>query len=119
MKIVIIDNYDSFTYNLVHLVENITGKYPTVYRNNEIAVEAINKYDLIMLSPGPGIPDEMKEEIFKEGVKDQETGRTGLGLFLVKTLIERYGGKIWVEDNEPEGSVFVLRFRSADNLYDS
>jgi len=67
MKIVIIDNYDSFTYNLVHLVENITGKYPTVFRNNEIAVKAINQYDLIMLSPGPGIPDEAG--ILKEVIK--------------------------------------------------
>jgi len=60
---------------------------------------------------GPGIPDEMKEEIFKEGVKGEKTGRTGLGLFIVKMLIEKYGGKIWVEDNEPEGSVFVIRMR--------
>lgn len=60
---------------------------------------------------GPGIPDEMKEEIFKEGVKGEKTGRTGLGLFIVKMLVEKYGGKIWVEDNEPEGSVFVIRLR--------
>lgn len=94
-------------------------------RENEIEMdekkikEKANWVEVRIADNGPGIPDEMKEEIFKEGVKDQETGRTGLGLFLVKTLIERYGGKIWVEDNEPEGSVFVLRFRSADNLYDS
>jgi signal transduction histidine kinase len=81
--------------------------------------EKVNWVEVRIADNGPGIPDEMKEEIFKEGVKDQETGRTGLGLFPVKTLIERYGGKIWVEDNEPEGSVFVLRFRSADSLYDS
>jgi len=81
--------------------------------------EKINWIEVRIADNGPGIPDEMKEEIFKEGVKDQETGRTGLGLFLVKTLIDRYGGKIWVEDNEPEGSVFIIRFRSADNLYDS
>lgn len=58
MKIVIIDNYDSFTYNLVHMVEKITGEFPDVYRNDEIALEEIKKYDLIMLSPGPGIPEE-------------------------------------------------------------
>ncbi|AEA46228.1 PAS/PAC sensor signal transduction histidine kinase [Archaeoglobus veneficus SNP6] len=60
---------------------------------------------------GPGIPDEVKEEVFKEGFKGESSGRTGLGLYLVKTLIERYGGSIHVEDNEPEGSVFVLRLR--------
>lgn len=68
---------------------------------------------------GPGIPANMKDEIFKEGVKDEVTGKTGLGLFLVKTLIERYRGKIWVEDNKPEGSIFVVRLRSSENLYES
>jgi len=81
--------------------------------------ERVNWVEVRIADNGSGIPDDMKEEIFKEGVKDQETGRTGLGLFLVKTLVERYRGKIWVEDNEPEGSVFVIRFRSADSLYDS
>jgi anthranilate synthase component 2 len=58
MKILIIDNYDSFTYNLVHMVEKITGNLPTVFRNDEITLEDINIYDMIMLSPGPGIPNE-------------------------------------------------------------
>ena len=58
MKIIIIDNYDSFTYNLVHMVEDITGTMPDVFRNDQIELKEIDKYDLIMLSPGPGIPDE-------------------------------------------------------------
>lgn len=67
---------------------------------------------------GPGIPVNMKEEIFKEGVRDEVTGKTGLGLFLVKTLVERYRGKIWVEDNKPAGSIFIVRLRSSENLYE-
>ena len=59
---------------------------------------------------GPGIPDDIKKEIFEEGFKGERTGRTGLGLYLVKTLMEKYGGSVSVEDNEPEGSVFILRF---------
>lgn len=58
MKILLIDNYDSFTYNLVHMVEEITGHFPDVYRNDQIALDAVGRYDVIMLSPGPGIPDE-------------------------------------------------------------
>ncbi|MGY8939005.1 MAG: glutamine amidotransferase-related protein, partial [Flavobacteriales bacterium] len=58
MKILILDNYDSFTYNLVHMVEKITGNFPAVFRNDEISIEAVANYDVIMLSPGPGIPDE-------------------------------------------------------------
>ena len=67
MKILILDNYDSFTYNLVHMVEKITGNFPAVFRNDEISIEEVAKYDVIMLSPGPGIPDEAG--ILKEVIK--------------------------------------------------
>jgi anthranilate synthase component 2 len=58
MKILVFDNYDSFTYNLVHLVEKITNEKVEVYRNDEISLEKVNDYDKIILSPGPGIPSE-------------------------------------------------------------
>lgn len=57
---------------------------------------------------GPGISEEQKERIFEEGEKGIDSGGTGLGLYLVQTLVDRYGGQVWVEDNEPEGSVFVV-----------
>ena len=60
MKILILDNYDSFTYNLVHMVEKITGNFPAVFRNDEINIADVGNYDMIMLSPGPGI--QMKQE---------------------------------------------------------
>ncbi len=56
MKILVFDNYDSFTYNLVHLVEKITDVKPDVYRNDRISLEDVASYDKIILSPGPGIP---------------------------------------------------------------
>lgn len=58
MNILVFDNYDSFTYNLVHLVEKIIHGKVTVVRNDEIPLEQVNKYDKIILSPGPGIPEE-------------------------------------------------------------
>ena len=58
MEILVLDNYDSFTFNLVHMIEKITGTFPAVFRNDEIEVGDIENYDLIVLSPGPGIPDE-------------------------------------------------------------
>jgi anthranilate synthase component II len=58
MKILVFDNYDSFTYNLVHLVEKITHSKVDVYRNDEITLEAVDGYDKIILSPGPGLPSE-------------------------------------------------------------
>ncbi len=57
---------------------------------------------------GPGIADDHKEDIFQEGEKGLESGSTGVGLYLVKTLVDRYDGDVWVEDNEPTGSVFVV-----------
>ena len=57
MKIVIIDNYDSFTYNLSHLIKEL-GAEVTVLRNDCFHIEDLEKFDKIVLSPGPGIPSE-------------------------------------------------------------
>jgi anthranilate synthase component 2 len=57
MNIVLIDNYDSFTYNLSHLVKEL-GAQVTVYRNDQFRLENLAAYDKILLSPGPGIPEE-------------------------------------------------------------
>jgi anthranilate synthase component II len=57
-KILVIDNYDSFTYNLVHYIGNLTNDTLDVFRNDEISLEHVKKYDKILLSPGPGIPTE-------------------------------------------------------------
>ncbi|HVZ57284.1 MAG TPA: aminodeoxychorismate/anthranilate synthase component II [Chitinophagaceae bacterium] len=58
MKILVFDNYDSFTYNLVHLVEKILQQPVDVARNDQISLEQVGAYDKILLSPGPGIPRE-------------------------------------------------------------
>lgn len=57
MKILVLDNYDSFTYNLVYILRELHDDV-TVYRNDKIALEAVADYDKILLSPGPGIPSE-------------------------------------------------------------
>jgi len=58
MKILVFDNYDSFTYNLVHLVKKIIGEKVEVFRNDQIPMEEVARFDKIILSPGPGIPEE-------------------------------------------------------------
>ena len=57
-KILVIDNYDSFTYNLVHYIVQLTDDPLKVFRNDEISLEDVAGYDKILLSPGPGIPVE-------------------------------------------------------------
>ena len=58
MRVLVFDNYDSFTYNLVHMVEHILQSPVEVYRNDAIALDEVAAYDKIILSPGPGIPEE-------------------------------------------------------------
>ena len=58
MRILVFDNYDSFTYNLVHMVEKILHRKVDVFRNDQVTLEEISGYDKIILSPGPGIPEE-------------------------------------------------------------
>lgn len=63
---------------------------------------------------GPGVPDDRKEEIFEEGEQDLHSTGTGLGLYLVKTVIDRYDGTVTVVDNEPTGAVFTVTLPVAD-----
>ncbi|ARS88850.1 sensor histidine kinase [Natrarchaeobaculum aegyptiacum] len=63
---------------------------------------------------GPGVPDDQKAAIFGRGEKGLESAGTGLGLYLVQTLIDRYDGEVRVEDNEPRGAVFVVELPVAD-----
>lgn len=58
MKILLVDNYDSFTYNLVHLVERILGCKPDVRYNDAVDAHEASSYDRIIISPGPGVPSE-------------------------------------------------------------
>lgn len=57
---------------------------------------------------GPGVPDEQKSKIFGEGEKGLDSSGSGMGLYLVQTLVTSYGGDVWVEDNDPTGAVFVV-----------
>ena len=93
MNILVLDNYDSFTYNLVHYIEDITGKTPDVFRNDEINIDAIKAYDAIVLSPGPGIPDEAG--ILKDVIKTY-AGKTPIfGVCLgLQAITEVFGGEL-------------------------
>lgn len=93
MKILIFDNYDSFTYNLVHLVEKIIHEKVDVYRNDQIPLEAVKKYDKIILSPGPGIPSEAG--LLLPLIKEYAATKSILGVCLGHQAIgEAFGGSL-------------------------
>ncbi|GCC49951.1 type 1 glutamine amidotransferase [Chryseotalea sanaruensis] len=79
MKILVLDNYDSFTYNLVHILRAL-GHAPSIFRNDAIKVEEVKNYDKILLSPGPGIPNEAG--IMKEVIKTYAPTKSILGVCL-------------------------------------
>jgi anthranilate synthase component 2 len=93
MKILVFDNYDSFTYNLVHLVEKITHVKVDVYRNDQIAMEKVKAYDKIILSPGPGIPEEAG--LLLPLIKEYAATKSILGVCLGHQAIgEAFGGTL-------------------------
>ena len=93
MKILVFDNYDSFTYNLVHLVEKITDIKVDVFRNDEISLEEVNVYDKIILSPGPGIPSEAG--LLLPLIKQYAATKSILGVCLGHQAIgEAFGGTL-------------------------
>ncbi len=93
MKILVFDNYDSFTYNLVHLVEKITHEKVDVFRNDQIALEDVKKYDKIILSPGPGIP--VEAGLLLSLIKEYAATKPILGVCLGHQAIgEVFGGKL-------------------------
>lgn len=92
-NIVVIDNYDSFTYNLVHYIEKITGKRVDVFRNDQISVEEVSRYDKILLSPGPGIP--VEAGIILDLIRKLGPTKSILGVCLGHQAIgEAFGGKL-------------------------
>lgn len=93
MKILVFDNYDSFTYNLVHLVEKILHQRVDVVRNDQLPLEKVKDYDKIILSPGPGIPEEAG--LLLPLIKEYASSKSILGVCLGHQAIgEAFGGNL-------------------------
>jgi anthranilate synthase component 2 len=92
-KVVVIDNYDSFTYNLVHALNQITGSKVDVFRNDKVDVKELAAYSHIVLSPGPGIPDEagLLKDIIREYARDKRMLGVCLGH---QAIAEVFGGSL-------------------------
>lgn len=90
MKILLLDNYDSFTYNLVHLIEKSGQHTVEVFRNDEISLEQVSGYQKIMLSPGPGLPKDAG--IMPEVIKHFGNTKSIMGVCLgMQGIGEMYG----------------------------
>jgi len=113
-KILVIDNYDSFTYNLVHYLEDLNCEV-TVYRNDEFELDEIAHFDKILLSPGPGIPDEaglLKPVIAKYGAT-----KSIFGVCLGQQAIgEVYGGTLSNLDKVYHGVATLVKTVVDDEL---
>jgi len=93
MKILVFDNYDSFTYNLVHLLNKIVTDKVDVFRNDQIPMEKVREYDKIVLSPGPGIPKEAG--MLLPLIKEFAASKSILGVCLGHQAIgEAFGGSL-------------------------
>jgi len=112
MNILVLDNYDSFTYNLVHILRSL-GYRPDVVRNDKMKLEEVSRYDKILLSPGPGIPDEAG--IMKALIKEYGATKSILGICLGhQGIAEVYGASLYNIPNVLHGvtSTAVVRSRT-------
>ena len=98
MKILVLDNYDSFTYNLVHAVRELGYEDVEVHRNDKIDLSEVEKYDKIILSPGPGVPSE--SGILLDLIREHAPQKSILGICLgMQAIGEAFGGRL---ENMPE-----------------
>jgi anthranilate synthase component II len=92
-KVLIIDNYDSFTYNLVHLVEKIIDHEVTVFLNDSFEIDAVHSFDKIIISPGPGLPKQAGRTL--DVILKYASSKSILGVCLGQQAIaEAFGGKL-------------------------
>lgn len=114
-NILILDNYDSFTYNLVHYVEENSNFKVSVFRNDKITLDEVEKYDTIILSPGPGLPKDAG--ILKELIKRYATTKKILGVCLgMQAIGEVFGGKLINLDTVFHGIATPISVLDTDDL---
>lgn len=116
MKILVLDNYDSFTYNLVHLIEKCTDSEVAVFKNDAISLEKIEAYDRIVLSPGPGLPSE--SGIMPALLETYAGKKTIFGVCLgMQAIGEHFGAKLKNLKEVVHGQKTPVSLVAADPLF--
>ncbi len=115
-KIFVIDNYDSFTYNLVHYLDELKAKV-TVKRNDQFELSEIENYEYLLLSPGPGVPDEAG--LLKASIERYSATKKILGVCLGQQAIgEVFGGKLYNLDTVYHGVATPVKVTDKDILFE-
>jgi len=118
MKLLLLDNYDSFTYNLVHLIEKVSDIEIEVFRNDEISIDEIEKYDKILLSPGPGLPKDAG--IMPELLKRYSPTKSILGVCLgLQAIGESFGANLMNLDTVFHGLATPITVNVEDIIFNN
>lgn len=117
MKVLVLDNYDSFTYNLVHALKKLGVTDVEVHRNDQISLEEVNRFDKIVLSPGPGVPSE--SGILLDLIRTYAPTKCILGVCLGQQAIaEAFGGKLINLSEVYHGVSSVVKVIQPDVLFE-
>jgi anthranilate synthase component II len=117
MKILVFDNYDSFTYNLVHLIEKVTDCTVEVRRNDSVTMEEVDHYDWILLSPGPGLPAEAG--ILIPLIEKYHKTKRILGICLGhQAIAEAFGGRLINLEEVLHGVSLPVSLNRRDYIFD-
>ena len=118
MKILVLDNYDSFTYNLVQVLRELGhGEATTVIRNDKLAVDDVEAYDAVLLSPGPGLPSEAG--LMPEIIRRYAPTKKILGVCLGhQGLAESFGGELYNMPQVLHGIATKAEVTADDKLFD-
>ncbi len=115
MQLAVIDNYDSFTFNLVHYFEDL-GASVTVFRNDEFDLKELDAFDKIVLSPGPGLPNEAG--LLKEVIQTYATTKSILGICLgLQAIGEVFGGTLINLEKVYHGVATKIKIIEEDSIF--
>jgi anthranilate synthase component 2 len=117
-KLLILDNYDSFTYNLLHLVEKVSDISVDTIRNDKIKLEDINSYDKIILSPGPGLPKDAG--IMPELLKKYSATKSIFGVCLgMQAIAENFNSKLKNLETVVHGMATPIEIIQQDSIFEN
>jgi len=118
MKLLVLDNYDSFTYNLVHLIEKVSEIPFEVYRNDKISVDDVSAFGKILLSPGPGLPKDAG--IMPQLISKYASSKSIFGVCLgFQAIGEAFGAELENLDNVYHGIATPIQITAKDPIFES